>query len=398
MLRLAFCRTEELRRWFLTLEADIFRARFRSLLPDARSAFIAAADLPVRPLSRSDFDELRPALAAVAEGVPGGAAARRFASDVQAGAARDAFFRAAFEDVPDLVATRRALLVNGDAIVSKHDAGSLAAGAFRTRLAAGLSRAARAWAARGAAAEADRLTPVVESLSVRYLGTDYGAAGARAGLAGGAITAADVRPLAHTAFPLCMRSMLAVLDTAHHLKHKGRLQLGLFLKGAGLPLDEAMKFWRSAFGPTCSGDDFDKQYAYGIRFNYGREGKRADYTPYSCVKIITTPVDAGECAGCPYKTAASDALTTSLRAMGVPAGDISAIVAKAAAGHPQLACGATFDALHPSRELEAGVQHPNQWFDAARAAAAAKAKEEGGEKEGKEAGGAAAGGVKAEGA
>ena len=40
-LRLAYCRTDELRRWLLLHESELFRARFRALLPDERSAFVA---------------------------------------------------------------------------------------------------------------------------------------------------------------------------------------------------------------------------------------------------------------------------------------------------------------------------------------------------------------------
>jgi DNA primase large subunit len=51
-----------------------------------------------------------------------------------------------------------------------------------------------------------------------------------------------------------------------------------------------MKFWRAEFAPKCQGESFDKKYAYGVRYNYAKEGKRTDYTPYSCMKIIQTPV------------------------------------------------------------------------------------------------------------
>lgn len=44
-----------------------------------------------------------------------------------------------------------------------------------------------------------------------------------------------------------MKRLHVVLRSEHHLKHQARQQYGLFLKGAGLPLEQALVFWRFEF-------------------------------------------------------------------------------------------------------------------------------------------------------
>ena len=62
----------------------------------------------------------------------------------------------------------------------------------------------------------------------RYLGPDYGDASAVGER--DAVTAVQVPGLARQSFPLCMALMTQHLHAEHHLRHGGRIQLGLFLK------------------------------------------------------------------------------------------------------------------------------------------------------------------------
>ena len=63
----------------------------------------------------------------------------------------------------------------------------LLAGAFRSRLSKALAVASRRWAQHVSNEEKDRLAPVIQSLSKRYLGRDYGKAGAAPGEGGGEV-------------------------------------------------------------------------------------------------------------------------------------------------------------------------------------------------------------------
>jgi hypothetical protein len=69
-------------------------------------------------------------------------------------------------------------------------------------------------------------------------------------LPGGEITAAQVHQIAAARhLPPCMALMYERLSAEHHLKHYGLQQMSLFLKHIGLPLEQALMFWRSMFSP-----------------------------------------------------------------------------------------------------------------------------------------------------
>ena len=67
--------------------------------------------------------------------------------------------------------------------------------------------------------------------------------------------------LARRSMPLCMSNMYSKLVETHHLKHKARNQLGLFLKGIGLTVEESYAVWRGNFikDPAMTAEKWQKE-------------------------------------------------------------------------------------------------------------------------------------------
>ena len=139
----------------------------------------------------------------------------------------------------------------------------------------------------------------------------------------------DIDIVSERCFPLCMSLIERHINQYSHLTHFGRLQYTLFLKGAGLPVDEALKFFQKKYEKKTPIDKFEKEYAYNIRHSYGLEGKRVSYTPYTCEKIINMNGPMGrECHGCPFKTYSADNLRKLLNTCNLNPLDIEEIISK----------------------------------------------------------------------
>ncbi|PIA15282.1 DNA primase large subunit Spp2, partial [Coemansia reversa NRRL 1564] len=309
ILRLAFSRTEELRAWLVRYESALLKHRFREADAGERQELLGAA--------RLQLAHVVPAERAVALG-----------SGAEFYAMHEQLFEVDFERVLDLVARSQVVLRGGKAYVPQGDVVALLLHEFRQRLARALAVCARALPQMG---EDERLLPVLQNLSSQSARAEYRSP------ATGAVSADSVDAAAAN-FPLCMQHLHAQLLADHHLRHGGRMQLGLFLKGIGLPLPEALVYWRRAFA-GMSDDHFQKGYAYNIRHNYGMEGRRADYTPYSCHRIImSNPPGPGDHHGCPFRHFSSDRLHAALRHDRVPDAHLREITDLAASGHYQVAC------------------------------------------------------------
>jgi DNA primase large subunit len=150
------------------------------------------------------------------------------------------FVKVPFKEAISLVGRRAVFLNAGIAYVPILELKQIAVAHFRAHLSSELNKAFKYFPT---FMKDERLSSLLFSLS-NHSAIDFNLYEAKAPADGEKINLADLDFYSRKSFPPCMKSLFTALRNKHHLKHFGRLQLGLFIKGLGLSMDEAYTFWK----------------------------------------------------------------------------------------------------------------------------------------------------------
>ncbi|KAJ6630728.1 eukaryotic and archaeal DNA primase, large subunit-domain-containing protein [Mycena sp. CBHHK59/15] len=371
VLRLAFCRSEDLRRRFVKAETTLFRVRYETDDSKEREVFLKSRDFNWVTVDRTEKEKYKQELLASYQGP------KLERERVEAFEA-DSYYKVRWSRVPDLVDKRKVFLHGGWAYVPSRERSSIVYQEFQTHLERDLHATARYMPRLD---EDTRLGGILDNLSQGFLaGVSSEWSSATTNVNGETLKAEMVDDLAAKHFPMCMRNSHQRLRKEHRLNHFGRLQYGLFLKVLGLSVEEAIIFWRKSFD-RINDDTFNKMYKYNIRHSFGLEGKRANYPAKSCQQILTSGGDPG----CPYRHFSPENLQSALLStyspLGLTSTDLYEVMNTVKAGHFHVACTRVFEMTHSSTVKKGeglgggeSCTHPNQY--AARSMELSKAQEE----------------------
>eukprot|EP00920_Eleutheroschizon_duboscqi_P020838 GHVT01049213.1.p1 GENE.GHVT01049213.1~~GHVT01049213.1.p1 ORF type:complete len:551 (+),score=85.61 GHVT01049213.1:413-2065(+) len=263
----------------------------------------------------------------------------------------------ALTDAPSLVRTRQVYVYANCAFLKLEDMERVLLTKFRSFLNLAFSNFERK------DMEAIRADPVlraiVDDLPSCYLGQQF----AENSSVDDAdrLSPANLEAVYEKSFPPCMCRLFKFYKKSRHIRHGARQQLWLFLKGAGLTLEENLevnkKMWDD---PT----QFDKNHRYNIRHIYGQEGNRTNYTPYACGKVIGLQPTSDEPLGCPFRQLNERDLQQMLVGYGLEGAEAQReIMANKRRNEFQGACRAFFAKRHPGHDGSGVGNHPNKFFE-----------------------------------
>lgn len=378
ILRLSYCRTEELRTWFCKYECDLFRYRMKRHLQQMAQSnsnnknktvlSLLSQYANVQSITAQEKEQIRTPLLQLMS-------IHEFTNQT--------IYKVPFQQVLNLIANRSCFLYQGYVYVPESNIIDIIVNKFRMNLSRDLTFMGKQQllssdnsAMEGGMndPESVRIYPLLHNLDTVVVNREPEIDPSSYGNHSEQITSQTVDSyLDH--MPLCMRVLHRGMKQDKKLKYNGRLQYSLFLKGIGVTLDDAITYFQKHFSAVTS-DVFTKQYTYSLRHIYGKEGKRESKRPYSCVKIIigqVAPATSGQYHGCPYKHYDDTQLSALLQQfqIGTAPSDRNEILRLKQTQQYQLACQKHFLFQHPQANasgsginLENVGNHPNAWFRA----------------------------------
>lgn len=361
LLRLYYCRTEELRKWFIWHETELLRHRLYQ--PENRvniSSFLRMNGLKYQVCSTEEREKMD---------IDCRDWYQFMSSNLTQSILTQELYKLPFVEALELVRHRRVYLRKGFAYIFHTEMISIICNRFKLELANMLAVMNRDLPM---LEEDERLLPRLHTIHYENVTKLEKAQRDKDRPSNRELVTPDmIDELAKDSFPPCMRNMHENLRKNHHLKHYGRLHYGLFLKSIGLSLDDALSFFREEFIKTIAPEKFAKEYSYNIRYNYGKEGKKTDLSGFGCNKIITeNPPGPGDSHGCPFRHFDDANLKAMLRRFGSNEEQLSEMMAHVEGKNYMSACTCFFATKHPNHQFKKGDQiyHPNQFHAESRRA------------------------------
>lgn len=220
ILRLAYCRSNDLQNWFIARELELFKLKFSLLSVQDIKQYMEINQLKYKFISE---DEKRGILNDI-----NGNSCQYSAAQIEL----LELFRVHYTEVPDLIRTRKCYLKKGFAYVSIDHFIDIIANIHEACIKKGLIATMRILPE---IEKDERIFNVIKGLHESYIGENYSMDNKDK------VCIENIDQLSKKSFPLCMQQCHGILRNNHYLQHSGRQQYGLFLKGIGVTLEDSMK-------------------------------------------------------------------------------------------------------------------------------------------------------------
>lgn len=348
LLRLLFCQNDSLKKWFIQREIELLRYRL-----DSENTLDLVKFLTYNNLNFEEVDSKERQILIKQNKINFNMKPNQ----------PNMFYKIPFEEALDLVRTRKVFLQDGYCYCSSVEMVSIISTKFRLELSRSLASLMNHLPH---LEENHRLLPIFQTIYSNLVKRKKADRMHESGQKE-QIIPEMIDELSVTSFPPCMRSIHELLRLNHHIKHYGRLHYGLFLKGIGLGLEDALAFFREEFIQSMTPEKFAKEYSYNIRYNYGKEGKKVNLSAFSCSKIQNgNQPGTGDSHGCPFKHYDVNNLTKMLKKHNIEEENILEMVDLSKQQQFSAACNCYFACKNKGIRLPNGITHPNQYYNDSR--------------------------------